>query len=149
MSDQRNELAEAFGAMSDDELLARWRSGNLTEIAVEVARAEFARRRIVAPEFIRSEPADEDPGPQDNVSFVTVDRSLEPLQIEMLRARLRAEGIEAFVADAGINQVNPLYSIAVGGVRLMVPRESADEARRIIQLVKTGRLALRDDDDLG
>jgi len=147
--DHRNELADTFRQIGDEELIERWRSGNLTETAVEVARAELARRGISAPELTRIEPADENPGTQGDVSFATVARSLEPFQIEMLRARLKAEGIEAFAVDAGINQINPLVSIAVGGVRLMVPRESADEARRIVELVKAGRFALRDDDDLG
>jgi len=147
MSDHRDELAETFGRMSDDELIERWRSGSLTDVAVEVMRAELEKRRIAVPEFTRYEPAHEDPGPQHDVSFVTVARSLEPLQIEMLRARLQAEGVRAFVVDAGINQANALYSIAIGGVRLMVPRESAEEARRIIGLVRSGGFALRDDDD--
>ena len=146
MDDHREELSGTFSRMSDDELLERWRSGILTDVAVELVRAELASRGIVAPEFTRLEAVDEDPGPQHDVSFVTVARSLEPYQIEMLRARLQAEGIDAFTVDAGINQVNALISIAVGGVRLMVPRESADEARRIIALLRSGGLALRDDD---
>jgi len=147
MSDHRDELSDTFRQMSDEELLERWQSGNLTETAVEVARAEFARRQIAVPDFVRFEPVNDDSGAQDEVSFATVARSLEPLQIEMLRARLQVEGIDAFAVDAGMNQVNPLYGIAVGGVRLMVPRESAEEARRIIGLIKSGRFALRDDEN--
>ena len=147
MNDHRDELAETFSRMSDGELLERWRSGILTEVAVEVARSELARRGIDAPEFVPLELPDEDPGPQSDVSFVTVARSLEPLQIEMLRSRLQAEGIPAFALDAGINQANALFSIAVGGVRLMVPREFSDEARRIIGLVRSGRFALSEGDE--
>ncbi|HEX4585517.1 MAG TPA: DUF2007 domain-containing protein [Burkholderiaceae bacterium] len=149
MSDQRSELVETFRAMSDGELVERWRSGNLTEIAAEVARAELVRRHMAVPDVIASESADDDTSAQGAVTLVTVARSLEPLQIEMLRARLEAEGIPAFAVDAGINRINPFYSIAVGGVRLMVPRESADDARRIVDLVRSGGLALREDDDLG
>jgi hypothetical protein len=145
MSDHREELSETFSRMTDDELIERWSTGKLTETAVEVARAEFAKRRISIPD-LPPEAADEEAGPQHDVAFATVARSLEPLQMEMLRSRLRAEGIEAFTVDAGINQANALIGIAVGGVRLMVPRESADEARRIIQLVNSGKLALRDDE---
>ena len=147
MSDHRDELSDTFSQMSDEELLERWHSGNLTEVAVEVAQAEFVRRQIAVPDFVRFELVEEDSGPQSEVSFATVARSLEPLQIEMLRARLQAEGIDAFAIDAGMNQVNALYAIAVGGVRLMVPRESAEEARQIIGLVKSGRFALRDDEN--
>jgi hypothetical protein len=149
MSDQRSELSETFCGMGDDELIERWASGKLTEIAVEVARAELARRGIAVPDVTSNEPGDDDTGPPTKVSFVTVARSLEPLQMEMLRARLQAEGIAAFTVDAGINQINPFYSIAVGGVRLMVPRQSAEEARRIIELVRSGAFRLREDDDLG
>jgi Putative prokaryotic signal transducing protein len=143
-SDHREELSDTFSRMSDEELIERWNSGMLTEAAMDVARAEFAGRNITAPEL--PEATEEEPEPQGDVEFATVARSLEPLQIEMLRARLRAEGIDAFTVDAGINQANALIAIAVGGVRLMVRRESADEARRIIQLVRSGRLALRDDE---
>ena len=146
MSDHREELSETFARMSDEELIERWSTGYLTDTAVEVAQAEFTRRQISPPDAVRSEPSTEESGPQSDVSFTTVARSLEPLQIEMLRARLQAEGITAFAVDAGINQVNALVAIAVGGVRLMVPHEFADEAKRIIQLVKSGRFALRDDE---
>jgi hypothetical protein len=146
MSDHRDELSDTFSQMSDGELIERWSSGNLTETAVAVARAELIRRRIAIPDIV--EAIDEDSGSEGDVSFATVARSLEPLQIEMLRARLEAEGIESFAIDAGINQVNPLFGIAVGGVRLLVPRESADEARRIIKLVKSGGFALRDDENV-
>jgi hypothetical protein len=88
----------------------------------------------------------EQPRSADDESLVIVEHSLDADLIEALRARLEVEGIPAFAADSGINQLNPLYSIAVGGVRLMVPREKADEARRLIALIKSGRLAARDDD---
>jgi hypothetical protein len=147
-SDHRDELSDTFRQMSDEELTERWCSGKLTEVATEVARAEFVRRAIAVPDVVRSEPTDEELGPETDVSFSIVARSLEPLQIEMLRARLQAEGIPAFAVDAGINQANNLVSIAVGGVRLMVPRESAEDARRIIALVRSGKFALRDDERL-
>ena len=35
MSGQREDLSNEFREMSDEELLERWRSGNLTEIAAE------------------------------------------------------------------------------------------------------------------
>jgi len=86
------------------------------------------------------------PIPADDESLVTVEQSLDPLQVETLRAWLEAEGIPAFAVDRGVNQV---ASIAGGGVRLMVPREVADEARRLIALIKSGQLAARDDDVKG
>jgi hypothetical protein len=147
MNDHRGELADTMGQMSDEELLERWRSGNFTEVAVEVARSELSRRGIDAPEFVPMQLPDDDPAMQGEVSFVTIVSSLEPMQIEMLRARLQAEGIMVVAVDAGITQANALYAIAVGGVRLMVPKESADEARHIIGLIQSGCFALREDDE--
>jgi hypothetical protein len=149
MCSQRTELAEAFRSMGEDELIERWRSGNLTEIAVEVARAEFATRAIQVPPFEAAEAHAVDRAAPSSVSFVMVARSLEPWQIEILRARLQAEGIDAFVADGGINKANPFYSIAVGGVRLMVPQASSAQALRIVELVRSGQFALRDDEETG
>ena len=74
-------------------------------------------------------------------TFEVVARSLQAIEIETLRARLAAEGIESFVADAGINQ-----AIALGSVRLLVARERAAEARKIVELVRSGRFALGDDE---
>jgi hypothetical protein len=144
--DGRAELSEAYRDLSDEELLERWGGGHLTEIAMEVARAEFARRGIEPPQL----PAPDDdagPGPQETVAFVTVARSLTPTDLQILRARLEGDGIPAFVADGEINRMNSLWSIAVGGARLMVPRQFAAEARQIIAHVRAGRFTLREDDD--
>jgi hypothetical protein len=148
MSDERAGLAAVFARMGDEELLERWSSGNLTPDAVQIAGDELSRRGIEAPDPGTPEPpVPESPAPADLV-FEVVARSLEPLEIEMLRARLAAEGIDAIAADTGINQVNALYSIALGGVRLLVPHGQAAEARLIIELVRSGRFALRDDETL-
>ncbi len=148
VSDDREGLAAVFARMGDEELLERWSSGNLTAQAVAVAGNELSRRGIDAPDPGVRELAAQASEAQADVVFEVIARSLEPLEIEMLRARLSAEGINAIAADTGINQVNALYSIALGGVRLLVPREQAAEARLIVELVRSGRFALRDDETL-
>lgn len=42
----RESLSEKFGLYSDAELLEEYRSGGLTELASEVAKAELAKRGI-------------------------------------------------------------------------------------------------------
>ncbi len=148
MIDPRAELTETYRDMSDEEIVERWTDGHLTEVAMEVARAELVRRGIPIPEVSRPEDADDgDPG--EPLGFVTVARSLVASQIEVLRARLEGDGIPSFVADEGMNRMVSLYSVALGGIRLLVPEQFAAEARQIISLVKSGQLALRDGDDLG
>jgi hypothetical protein len=148
MSNPRADLSETYGNMSDEELLECWSAGHLTEVAIEVARAEFSRRAIVPPEVAKPESADDATDAQDSVTFVTVARSLIPWELDILRARLEADGIVSFVIDADINRMNSLWSIAVGGARLLVPQQRAAEAKQIIGHVKSGQFALGEGDDV-
>jgi hypothetical protein len=45
--------------------------------------------------------------------------------------------------------MNALWSIALGGTRLMVPAAHATAARDIISLVRSGAFELGDDEDVG
>lgn len=72
-----------------------------------------------------------------------------PGELEILRARLSSEKIPCYIADANTNGMNALWSIALGGTRLMVPAEHAAAAREIIALVRSGAFELGDDEDVG
>src|SRR6478672_774427 len=102
-------LAEKFRLYEDNELLELFRSGDLTELAQTVARAELASRGIdpassAAPS---SPPPDEEPEQAVEGDLVMVARMYNPLEAEMLRGRLESEGIPAMVADTQTAQVNP------------------------------------------
>jgi hypothetical protein len=81
-------------------------------------------------------------------TFVTVARSLDPWNLQILRARLAADGVAAYVADENINCMNSLWAVAVGGTRLQVAQRDAEAARRIVALLESGAFALGDDDVL-
>ena len=53
-------------------------------------------------------------------------------QMLILRARLEAEGIETFTLDELTIQVDPLYSNALGGIKLMVHEEDVPRAAEIL-----------------
>ncbi|HUD24373.1 MAG TPA: hypothetical protein VMQ45_01705 [Burkholderiaceae bacterium] len=148
MEDPRAGLTEIYRDMSDEELIQRWADGYLTQDAMEVARQEFSRRGVEPPQ-VKKEDLDDASGPEETVTFVTLARSLVPGELQVLRARLESDGIASFVVDDNINRMTSLWSIAVGGARLLVPKQFAAEARQIIDLVKSGRLALREGDDTG
>ena len=79
-----------------------------------------------------------------------VARLLDPLEAEMLRGRLEAEGVPAMVADTQTVQINPLfYKLAVGGVRVMVPEAYLARAREIVRADARGDYALDDGTDVG
>lgn len=86
-----------------------------------------------------------------STDMVEVARSMSsgPGELEIPRARLSSERIPCYIADANTSAMNALWSIALGGTRLMVPATHASAAREIIALVRSGAFELGEDEDLG
>ena len=125
MTARAAQLAQHFDGLSDDELLSRWRSGGLTELAQAVADAEVRKRGLdsaAAPSAdvdasaaAEAAPAERESDPSD---LVTVFRTYNSLEAHALTGRLQAEGIPASVADVQTSNQLPM---AVGGVRVQAP----------------------------
>ncbi len=64
--------------------------------------------------------------------LVTVARFSHVAEAHVVKARLQALGMPAFVADEGIVTMNWLWSNAVGGVRVQVRRADAARAEQIL-----------------
>lgn len=140
MLDERQSVTDHFRDLTDDCLLETYGSGSLTPLALEVAGEELTRRGIA-----HSLPAAaaETVAPcvaEAAVILETVARSLETSRLEILRARLEAEGIPAFVFDGNTNQAYSFISPAMGGARLQVPCAFAAEARELIAAIDSGKL---------
>ena len=76
------------------------------------------------------------------VELVTVTRVFNTLEAEMLRGCLEAEGIPATLGDVQTVQTDTLLTVAMGGVRVMVPAPFADTARQTIDAFERGALAI-------
>jgi len=74
--------------------------------------------------------------------LVTVTRVFDALEAEMLRGCLQAEGIPATLGDVQTVQTDTLLTVAMGGVRVMVPAPFADAARQTVQAFERGALAI-------
>lgn len=83
--------------------------------------------------------ADEQPPHGD---LVTVTRVFNSLEAQMLRGCLEAEGIPATLGDAQTIQTDTLLTVALGGIRVMVPAPFADAARQTVQAFERGALAI-------
>ena len=145
----RESLAEYFGNLADDYLLEVYNSRTLIPLAIEVADRELTRRNIPhPPPSAVGEKEEEVKAPDDGepVVFATVARSWSTSQMEILRARLEAEGIPAFVVDGGMSQLYPSLSQPIGGARLQVPQERAREAKELIAAVNSGALRATNED---
>lgn len=64
--------------------------------------------------------------------LVTVAVFGSPYEAGMAKSELEACGIPAFIADEFAIGVNPLYSNALGGIKLQVPASYAEEAHQIV-----------------
>lgn len=76
--------------------------------------------------------------------FETVATFHDPIEAEVVRGRLEAEGIPAIVADSNLLQVHSVLSGAVGGARVQVPPEHLEQAAAICEAIKAGQLTLDD-----
>jgi hypothetical protein len=146
MTITRESLLERFQLLRDDELLGLVQSGDLIDLAKEAAAEELRRRGIeVAKTATEANTGSDDGlGREDNASssscgdLVLIARLFTPVEAHMLQSRLEAEGVPAVVADDQIVGVNPLLTMAVGGVRVLVPESDAERAREIVSAIERG-----------
>jgi hypothetical protein len=66
------------------------------------------------------------------VFMITLARFSKPEEAHLLRLRLEAGGVPAFVQDENLVQLNWLYSNAIGGVRVQIFETDLDDAREIL-----------------
>jgi hypothetical protein len=74
--------------------------------------------------------------------FTTIARYADPLEAQITCGRLRAEGIDAHVADAHMGLANWEWRLAVGGTRVLVDEADAEFARKVMRDLDAGRYAL-------
>ena len=93
-----------------------------------------ANARAASPEDAHEEPPHGD--------LVTVTRVFNSLEAQMLRGCLEAEGIPATLGDVQTVQTDTLLTVALGGIRVMVPAPFADAARQTVEAFERGALAI-------
>ena len=144
MSAPSDELRARYRELSDEELVSRVASGTLTDAALAVAKLELCDRHIALPSPLKpdSEPASDTSSVSGPVYLETIARSHNLTWIQILRARLEADGVAAVIIDENVNRMNPVFSVAWGGVRLQVPHIQVNQAREILADIHAGRLAL-------
>ena len=74
---------------------------------------------------------------------------LVPTEAHLAQGCLVASGIPAVVADDNLVQAYSLIAPAMGGVRVLVPAEFVEQAKRVLAAMERGEFALREDADVG
>ncbi len=67
-----------------------------------------------------------------SINLVTIKTFDDSFSANILKNKLESEGIICFLFDENIVTLNPLYNYAVGGVKLKVEKDSANQALLII-----------------
>lgn len=77
--------------------------------------------------------------------FTTVATYADPLEAQIARGLLQAEGIDAHLGDEHAALANWEWRLAIGGAKLRVPRAQAEAARAVLQAMDAGAYAIDDD----
>lgn len=137
------ELQALFNALSDEELLGRSSSGDLTDEAQAQADSELVSRGLQIPPRQAAATPPETMAYQGDLTVVA--KNLSSTEAHMLCACLLAGGVPAETADTHLVQTNELLSIAVGGASVRVPANFVEEARAVMAAYERGDFALGDD----
>lgn len=65
--------------------------------------------------------------------LVTIANDLAPVEAHLLKNLLETFDIEAYVIDESVTSLNPLFSTAMGGVRLQVCGDQAEQALAVMR----------------
>lgn len=79
--------------------------------------------------------------------YTTIARYQDPIEAHIACGRLRAEGIDAHVADDQVAVANWEWRLALGGTRVQVPDAEATRARQVLRDLDAGDYALEDEPD--
>ena len=129
--------------LDDEALLQRYASGDLTELAQEVARQELLSRGLALPTLQpESEAAVEE---SFNGELTLLRNQLAGPTAQVLCAFLESEGIPAVLENLHWNTMYSLISYSTGGVRLMVHTGDLERARELLTAFDRGDFALDED----
>ena len=144
----REQLEALFRSLSDDELLERCRT-DLTELAREIAMSEATRRglALAARAALDDQGVEVAPG---HGPLRLCARYINPIDAQVLVARLQVEGLAARTMDVDTVLANGVLfgSLALGGVRVMVPESQLEDAKRIREAFDAGDYAIDEDFDV-
>jgi hypothetical protein len=131
---ERERLAGVYASMSDGELEKVGRDpAALTEWAREALQQEMKRRNIEWP--VAQEPAlQAESGEEEEANRLVILKSYRDMPGALIeKGLLENAGITCFLQDDNVVRMDWLWSNAIGGVKLLVPRGQLDEAAALLE----------------
>jgi hypothetical protein len=76
----------------------------------------------------------------DNKELVVIATSYDIVEAEFLRNQLDDEGFEVYMADENVVSMYNFLAPAVGGIKLKVPENEAEEAARFVEDLRNAEI---------
>jgi hypothetical protein len=138
---ERKRLTEVYGQQTDEELAAvAHEEHELTDVAREALRAELAKRGLYSGQLEEISSLGEDSA--EFRDLVTIRSFWSLPEAQLASGLLGTAGIDSFLFDENMVRVS-LVNV-VGGVKLRVDAQNADEANRILDEKGSGLAAPED-----
>jgi hypothetical protein len=144
MDVSREDLEKRFREMSDEELLSRLRSGDLTPLAVEAATSTLNSRGLAPPALPGPEDAStypHDGSADEDVDLVTVAEAANAVDANVIRRFLESHGVFANVWGEH-TPVSPWAFLPGTLPRVQVRSDQLTQARELLAAMKRGDLEL-------
>jgi hypothetical protein len=130
---ERSQLVQTYAAMMDGELLKLAESPeSLTEIAWEALEDELDRRHL---DSCLDDDHDEPPAPREELemrSLVNLRQFRDLPEALLAKGSLESAGIECFLADENLVRLDWFISNFIGGIKLRVRPEDAENAAKLL-----------------
>ena len=78
-------------------------------------------------------------------TLITVASFDNYIEAEIFRSRLESFNIKTYIADDNITTMNPLYSLAVGGVKVQVHKSDFEKAHEIHAAFQAGEYKIEEE----
>jgi Putative prokaryotic signal transducing protein len=150
MSTGHRDLTARFADLTDEALMERLDSGDLTDAAKAVAERELRSRgirRSVGESPTEGTTASATGRGEDDAMMLLVGH-LVPAEAHIVQARLQSEGIHAAVVDTNLGQVGLGLPAAAGGARVLVPAREFEDAKAILAALQSGDYQLADESEV-
>lgn len=80
-----------------------------------------------------------------NEELKTIATTYEVFEAEFLRNHLENEGFEVYLADENIVGTFNLLAPAIGGIKIRVPEDQADEAQEFVEKLRNAEIIYDED----
>jgi hypothetical protein len=128
-SGERHRLADTYAGMTDGELQRlAGHPESLTDVAWEALEDEMERRNLHCPDTVGTQAHEQ----IEIRELVTIRQFRDLPEALLAKGSLESTGMECFLADENLVRLDWFISNFIGGIKLRVRAQDADNARKLL-----------------